>query len=235
MKLPIRIAAALVALCVAAGDVAARDEPAGSDAYTYSLGQYRPQFTPPRPGTYELPEIGNVADHPLVDAQGKRTTLRQVLGRRLAVVSFIYASCSDTTGCPMSTSVLHHLDSQLAADRSLARDVALVTVSFDPEHDTARLAAMQQMRAAGSTWRFVTAPDEHSLGGLLEDFGQTVTRLARADGTWSGTYRHVLKVYLLDRERRVRNIYSVGYLDPDLVLADLKTLRLAEKKRSSLR
>jgi hypothetical protein len=35
---------------------------------------------------------------------------------------------------------------------------------------------------------------------------------------------HVLKIFLLDGERRVRNIYSTGFLDVRLMLADLETL-----------
>ena len=48
-----------------------------------------------------------------------------------------------------------------------------------------------------------------------------------ADGTWSGTFRHVLKVFLLDQRNHVRNVYSVGLLDPQLVLNDLRTLARA--------
>ncbi len=39
----------------------------------------------------------------------------------------------------------------------------------------------------------------------------------------------MLKVFLLDEENRVRNIYSVGFLDADLVLNDLRTLLVAGK------
>jgi len=39
-----------------------------------------------------------------------------------------------------------------------------------------------------------------------------------------GVLRHVLKVFLVDDARRVRNVYSAGMLDPDLVLADVATI-----------
>jgi cytochrome c peroxidase len=127
----------------------------------------------------------------------------------------------------MSTAVLHALDRRVADDPGLARDVTLVTVSFDPARDTPdRLAAMQKMRAEGSSWQFTTAADDASLRALLADFGQDVTLLRNPDGSPSGKFRHVLKVYPLDRSRRVRNIDSVGYLSPDLVMADLQTLRM---------
>src|SRR5207302_6164150 len=75
-----------------------------------------------------------------------------------------------------------------------------------------------------ASWRFVTARGEAELRPLLDDFGQPVAKLRFADGRWSGLFRHVLKVFLLDRENRVRNVYSVGFLGPELVLNDVRTL-----------
>lgn len=198
-------------------------------AYTFGIGAFDPAYAPPAAGSYELPPIDRIGDHAVVDAQGNRTTLSKVIDGRLAVVSFIYASCAEATGCPMATAVLHRLDASLAADPGLDADVALVTISFDPARDTPeRLAAMQKHRAKGSSWQFVTAPDEDSLPAILDDFGQTVARLRYPDGTWTGVYRHVLKVFLVDRRSRVRNVYSVGFLHPELVRADIDTLRMEE-------
>jgi hypothetical protein len=36
--------------------------------------------------------------------------------------------------------------------------------------------------------------------------------------------RHVLKVFVIDADGAVRQIYSTGFLDTRLVLADLRTL-----------
>jgi len=43
---------------------------------------------------------------------------------------------------------------------------------------------------------------------------------------------HTLRVFLIDREGQIRNIYSSGTLDVRLVLADVKTLMLEEPRRS---
>ena len=203
--------------------------PIGHDEafYTFGVGTFAPHYAPPDPGTYALPPIQTVKDHALVDAFGQPTTLARVLDGRLAVVSFIYGSCAEATGCPMSTAVLHRLDAELAGEPAFRREVVLVTVSFDPKRDTpTRLGEMQKGRAVGSNWQFVTTTDEITLAPLLDDFGQTVSSLRYPDGAWTGVYRHVLKVYLLDRDRRVRNIYGVGFLDPRVVASDLKTLQL---------
>jgi len=195
--------------------------------YTYAVGSFAPEYTPPAPGSYALPTIDTVTDHPLLDADGRPSTLFALTRGRLAVVAFVYTTCIEATGCPLSLAVLHRLDRAIAADAELARRVTLVTISFDPERDTpARMAVMRSFHAPASDWRFATTRDEAELQPLLADFDQPVAKLRFADGAWTGLFRHVLKVFLLDGESRVRNVYSVGLLDATLVLTDLRTLLL---------
>jgi cytochrome c peroxidase len=181
-------------------------------------------YVPPAAGSYRLPVIQRVSDHPLLEGDGRRTTLFDLKGHRLAVVAFIYTACTDAGGCPLSQATLLSIDRALAADRALRGEATLITLSFDPERDTPqRLARTRELYAPRSDWHFATPPQQ-ALQALLEDFGQPVARLRLDDATWSGLYRHVLKVFLLDREDGVRNIYSTGFLDRDLVLNDLRTL-----------
>jgi len=143
----------------------------------------------------------------------------------IAVVAFVYTTCADATGCPVSLGVLHHLDGAVAADPALRDRVVLVSLSFDPERDTPeRLAAARALHEPRTRWPFATAPDEATLAPLLADFGQPVARLRFPDGSWTGLYRHVLKVFLLDTRHRVRNVYSTGFLHPQLILNDIRTV-----------
>jgi cytochrome c peroxidase len=192
--------------------------------------RFVPEYTPPAPGTYRLAVVDTVGDHPLLDAAGRRTSLFALQRDRVAVVAFIYTTCAEAAGCPVSTAVLHRLDRLLAADATLARAATLLTVSFDPERDTpARMARVRDLHAPQADWRFATARDEAELRPLLDDFGQPVAKLRDEEGRWSGVFRHVLKVFLLDRAHRVRNVYSVGFLNPALVLNDVRTLLLEEE------
>lgn len=199
--------------------------PVTGPGYIFGVGPFVPRYDAPAPGTYELPPIRTVHDHGVVDSAGRNTTLDRILDDRIAVVAFFYGTCGEREGCPLGTAVMHELDQRLAANPALARRVSLVNISFDPARDTpSRLAQMEAARAPGSTWRFVTACDEAALQPLLDDFGQTIAKLHRADGSSTGQYRHVLKMFLVDPRRRVRNIYSVGLLSADLVWNDLETL-----------
>ena len=226
------LAAGLLTLgSLARAEEAASGRLRGVDAaelgYTYGVGGFTPEYAPPPPGSYTLPVVDTIADHPVVDADGRKTTLFALKGTRVAVVSFVYTTCIEATGCPLGQAVLHGLDRTLAADPALARRVTLVTVSFDPERDTpARMATSRRFHAPQTDWRFVTTRSEAELAPLLADFDQPVAKLRFEDGTWTGLYRHVLKVFLLDGQSRVRNVYSTGFLHPALVLNDVRTLVL---------
>ncbi len=213
---------ATAALLVAA--VARALEPSDA-AYTYGVGPFVPEYAPPAPGTYELPPIQTVADQAVLDEDGHETTLFDVADGRIVVVAFVYTTCAEAAGCPVSTAVLQRLDRAVADDATLRGRVALVSVSFDPERDVpARMRAVRDLHAPRSTWRFLTTRDDAMLAPLLADFGQSVAKLRRADGTWTGLFRHVLKVFLVDAHHRVRNVYSTGFLHADLVLNDVRTI-----------
>jgi cytochrome c peroxidase len=200
--------------------------------HTYAVGAFAPEYEPPAPGSYELPVIDTVGEHPVVDVDGRRSGLLALKRGRVAVVAFVYSTCVEALGCPVSMAVLQRLDRELAADPALAGAVTLITVSFDPERDTApRMATLRGLHKPASDWRFVTTRSQDELKPLLDDFDQRVDKLRFADGTWSGLYRHVLKVFLLDRENRVRNVYSTGFLHAALVLNDVRTVLMESARR----
>jgi cytochrome c peroxidase len=202
----------------------ARVNPADA-AYTYTVAPFTADFVPPAPGTYELPVIDRVDDHTLLDSSGAAVRLADLTRDRLAVVAFVYTTCAEAAGCPLAEALLQRLDRKLADQPELARRTRLVTVSFDPERDTPqRMATVRGFYAPKTDWVFLTAANEAALQPVLDDFGQPVAKLTYEDGEWTGLFRHVLKVFLLDEQHRVRNIYSSGMISPELVLNDLLTL-----------
>jgi cytochrome c peroxidase len=154
----------------------------------------------PAAGSYALPAIDRVAEYELLDPAGSATSLLALEDGQCAVVSFVYLSCTDATGCPLSLATLQRLDHALAERDDLADRVRLVTVSFDPEHDgPAQMAHLRMHMGPRADWRFLTAASEPALDPVLRDYGQ---------------------------EGAVRNIYSSGFLDHRLLLRDVETLLL---------
>jgi protein SCO1 len=156
-------------------------------------------------------------------------------GPRITVLSFIYTRCAAPKACPYATGVLSQLHRASEDDNALAKNLRLVSMSFDPEYDTPqRLGAYSEKfleEKAGCEWRFAKAKSQAELESILGAYGQAVDKRANASDPQGPLY-HTLRVFLIDREGRIRNIYSSGTLDPRLVVADVKTLLLEEAQLS---
>ena len=188
-------------------------------------------FDPPAPGTYALPVIKPAADGALLDSAGKPARLAELTRGRITVMSFIYTRCAAARACPYATGVLRELHRASAEDPELARNLRLVSLSFDPANDTpgrmADYASLAARRPTAAPWHFVTTRSQAELQPILTAYGQTVDRKENpADPT--GPLNHTLRVFLVDAAGRIRNIYSSDTLDVRLVLADIRTLMMQD-------
>jgi len=192
-------------------------------------------YDAPAPGSYTLPVVKPAPDGEVLDSRGRPMRLRELTRGRVTVMSFIYTRCAAAKACPYATGVLTQLHRLSAEDRDLAKNLRLVSMSFDPGNDTpARMAAYSALadgRNPASEWRFVTARSQAELEPILEAYGQAVDK-RRNPNDPQGPLYHTLRVYLIDREGRIRNIYSSGTLDPRLILADVKTLMLEQQTKN---
>jgi cytochrome c peroxidase len=213
---------AIAACCWALADPAGA-EPAASPA----LGYRELPYKLPAPGSYDLPALGQAADGPVLDQSGAGLNLGQLYGDKLVLLSFIYSTCGDVNGCPLATAVFHKLRRRLEKEPQVGSQLRLITLSFDPEHDTpAAMAHYAQSFGGGLDWRFLTTRSEADLQPLLAAYGQTAQKDYDAQGQFTGAFSHILRVFLIDRERRIRNIYTVSFLHPDALLNDINTLLL---------
>lgn len=115
-----------------------------------------------------------------------RIELRQHLTGKVTVVQLMFTSCSAT--CPLQGALFARL-----ANKVRASDVQFLSISIDPENDTApKLAAWLKRYAATSAWRAAIprAPDVE----LLFDFFR---------GRVNGVDRHSAQAYILDRKARL--------------------------------
>jgi cytochrome oxidase Cu insertion factor (SCO1/SenC/PrrC family) len=192
-------------------------------------------YAPPAPGSYTLPTIKTAADGALLDSTGKAINLRDLTHGRITVLGFIYTRCAAPRACPYATNVFDQLHSVSAKDKTLTQAMRLVSVSFDPEHDTpqhlAEYSEWVRETKSGCEWRFLTAKSRAELDPILSGYGQAVDKRPNPNDPQGPLY-HILRVFLIDRQARIRNIYSSATLDPRLVLADVKTLLLEETKLS---
>jgi cytochrome c peroxidase len=191
-------------------------------------------YAVPTPGSYRLPPLGDAADGQVLDTRGNPRSLHELYNGRVVVLSFIYRSCDDVNGCPLAATVLHRIRQATAKDATLARTLRLISLSFDPERDTpeqmGRFAEGFHFSERGAEWLFLTSASQEMLAPILDAYGQSVLRESGADGGESGAFAHVLRVFLIDRRGRIRNIYSPSFLHPSLVLNDVRTLLMEETR-----
>jgi len=202
----------------------------GSSAFPADLDRTADyDYDAPAPGSYTLPVIKPAADGDVLDSNGRELKLSEMTRGRVTVMSFIYTRCAAAKACPMAAGVLRELHILSAQDKSLATNLRLVSMSFDPGNDTPeRMAAystLAQGRKNASEWRFITTASQQKLSPILDAYGQAVDRKANPKDP-TGPLNHTLRVFLIDEAGNIRNIYSSGTLDVRLVLADVRTLLL---------
>jgi cytochrome oxidase Cu insertion factor (SCO1/SenC/PrrC family) len=201
----------------------------------------RMEFTPPRAGSYKLEKIQSVADATLLDPSGRPTRLSTLTTSKVTLLTFFYTYCVDPIGCPFAYHVLTDVRRRMLDDAGLARQVRFVSVSLDPTTDTPEAIGRYRDMATRDTrfeWDFLTSGSVRDLLPVLDDFGQDVSVERASDGTARRTLHHMLKMFLIDRDGNVREIYTLAYLHPAVIENDIRTLVMeqgADDRRSAAR
>jgi protein SCO1 len=186
-------------------------------------------FVPPAAGSYVLPPIQAAADGWVLEDNWVPKRLSRYTQGTLTLLSFVYTYCSDPIGCPLAYATFTNVKSRVLADPLLQGRVRLVSLSFDPSNDSP-----QQMRIYGGDhardsrvpWHFLTTYSTRFLKPILDGFGQDVEIELDERGRPTRARSHMLKVFLLDTQGQVREIYSAAFLHPDVIVNDLRTLAL---------
>ena len=179
------------------------------------------------PGSYALPAIQPGGDGWVLEGNWLPRRLASYTHGAVTLLSFVYTYCADPTGCPLAYATFEDLRSRVVADPALRGRVRFISLSFDPANDTPD--AMQRYggeyaRSAQLPWHFLTTYSIGFLRPILDEYGQDVEVELDAGGSASRVMTHMLKVFLLDEEGMVREIYSSAFLHPQVMFNDIKTL-----------
>ena len=193
-------------------------------------------FQAPRAGSYQLPPLGSAQDGEIILTTGETTSLHTLYNNKITLLSFIYASCHDVNGCPLAGHVLQKTLIEIQQDTEIASALRVISLSFDPRNDTPeQLRSYARMfQTTSADWLFATTASEQQLQPILQAYGQN--RIAELDeqGNATASYAHNLRVILIDRSQQIRNIYPVGFLHPDILLNDIKTVLLEEQGKLNI-
>jgi protein SCO1/2 len=191
-------------------------------------------FVPPKPGSYQLYNIMSAPEGAVLESDGRGHMLSEFTKGKVTLFSFIYTYCTDAKGCPLAYETLHSLKKSIGQDASMRGKVRFVSMSFDPHNDTPdtmRLYGDAELRDQRALrWHFLTTRSSKELAPLLDGFGQDVSVAEdQPAGQRVPVLSHMLKVYLIDAQGKVREIYSTSFLHPDILLNDIKTLLLERR------
>jgi cytochrome oxidase Cu insertion factor (SCO1/SenC/PrrC family) len=193
-------------------------------------------FVPPAAGSYRLNVIQAAPDGRVLAADGRAHRLAEFTRGRITLLSLIYTYCTDPAGCALAYETCVDLRGRVLADPALHDRVRFVSLSFDPLHDTPatmRTYGGRYGRADGPLpWHFLTSRNVRDLQPILEGFGQDIEVAVDDRGRPTHTISHMLKVFLIDADGQVREIYSTAFLHPEAMLNDLRTLAIEADARS---
>src|SRR5262249_38581486 len=152
-----------------------------------------------------LPVVGPAPEFVLLDQDGFRFTPAELRGK-VSVVTFIYATCTDT--CPLLTAKMASLQKPLGAD--FGSRVRFVSITVDPEIDTPAVLR-NYAKAHGANlvgWSFLTGT-RAEIDDVVRSFGAYARRTDR------GSVDHLFLTSLIDRQGRIRVQYLGYRFKPD--------------------
>ena len=183
------------------------------------VAQARPDYKPKV--SYHVPAPGDVVpDYKLRNQDGRTIHLSQFRGKAL-LVTFIYTRCPSPNFCPRMMHNFASLEKLIAANPAIF-GAHLLSVSFDPDHDTPARLKAYRATYIGSDAKNVFAhwdlavPDKPTLLEMAKFFNLGITTEA------DSTITHTLSTTLIGANGKVVRFYPGNEWTVEDVLADLQ-------------
>jgi protein SCO1/2 len=176
-----------------------------------------------------IPQAGEqVPNFTLMNQSGQRIRIADYRGKAL-LVTFFYTRCPLNDYCPRMNGNFAALDKSLAQNPELYRKTHLLSISFDPKHDTAEV-----LRSYGGAytegysketfrhWEFASAPEREMkqlaafFGVFYEQDGDRIT--------------HSLSTAVIGPDGEIRAWYPGNSWKPEELLAAVKTATTASSE-----
>lgn len=153
----------------------------------------------------------------LLDHDGKPFKSSSLKGK-VVLVSFIFTTCNGT--CPATTHRLSLVQQALKA-KGLLREgrIHFVSITLDPARDTPEVLRryMRLYDVEEASWSFLTG-NKQQVNKVMADWGLWARPAANAQ------LDHPTRVFLVDTQQRVREIYDLAFLKTPWVVEDIEEL-----------
>jgi protein SCO1/2 len=184
-----------------------------------------------RTGLAPLPETANelalatqfldpgdaVPDAAFLDQDDRRRSFSEWKGVA-TLVTFVYTRCPLPTFCPLMDQNFATLQRLIAEDPALRGRARLVSISFDPDHDTPAVLKKHasRLKADPAVWTFLTG-DRATVDKFAGRMGVSVLRPQTP-----GEITHNLRTALIGPDGRLVKYYTGSDWTPSQTLTDLR-------------
>jgi protein SCO1/2 len=192
----------------------------GDDSWIENVVVTGHTSAPPKPITeLHIPAPGDqVPDFKLVNQDNHQISLRQYRGRTL-LLTFIYTQCPFPDFCPRLSRQFAEINRRLQSNPALYANTHLLSISFDPEHDTPKALRAYAFSVAGSKsatlfrhWEFAV-PQAADLPAIATFFGLAYEK----EGV---VINHSLSTAVIGSDGRIFKWYSDSDWQPAEVIKD---------------
>ena len=173
------------------------------------------RWTEPKPGD----EVPNFT---LVDQSGKRISFHQYRGR-LVVLTFIYTRCPLPDYCPLMTDNFAEIEKALKSDPELYAKTHLLSISVDPEYDTAKVLREYAAahRADAGHWDFA--------GGTKDEVKQVATYFGMQYWREGDQVVHSLRTAIVGADGKLVKLCRGNEWKPEEIATELHNLAVPEE------
>jgi protein SCO1 len=172
---------------------------------------------------HHIPQAGErVPDFTSINQYGRGTRFSRYRGKTV-LLTFIYTRCPFPNYCPRMTGNFAEINRALEANKALGARTHLLTLSFDPKHDTPRVLRAYAAGYIGKDdpgfrrWEFASVP-AGELKAVSGFFGLSF---------WNqnGQLLHSMSTALVSPNGELFRWYPGNSWSPSQVLRDMKTLK----------
>jgi protein SCO1/2 len=163
-----------------------------------------------------LSVIAPAPDFNLLDTAGRNVALSDYRGR-VVLLAFIFTSCPGV--CPLISRQMAALQTELKNQGLFPQRASLLSVTVDPETDSAEVLSnyARSFDADPTGWRFLR-DEPAKLRKVLATYDEWTKRMPK------GEIDHPARVYLVDSQGRIREIYSLSFFDERQAKLDILVL-----------
>jgi protein SCO1/2 len=162
-----------------------------------------------------------IPDYPFTNQFGQKITLGQFKGQALAL-TFIFTRCPLPNFCPLMSKNFSEVYKVLSAKSEAPTNWHLLTISFDPHHDTpaALKRYAERYEYNPKKWSFLT--------GAMIEIDAITDQFNLAISVQNDQWDHKLRTAVIDTQGRVQKIFIGNQWKPEELVEEI--LRAAEPK-----